>query len=129
MYDKAGIWINRRKALVGTLTPEGAHNTLIISKVAKHPERDDHRQRALSGPLNTYYDGVIAAVRGYANVLLFGPGEAKSELHKRLAKMQVGDHVTAVEAADKMTDREIIAKVREHFEPGAVRTPPGQPAV
>ena len=129
MYDKAGIWINQRKALVVTLTPEGPHTTLILSKVEKPPEQDERRQRALTGALNTYYDGVIAAVRGYANVLLFGPGEAKGELHKRLVKMQVGDHVTAVEAADKMTDREIIAKVREHFERGVVRAAPSQPAV
>jgi hypothetical protein len=35
--------------------------------------------------------------------------------------MKVGDFVMAAEAADKMTDREIIAKVRDHFGLGAVR--------
>ncbi len=131
MYDQAGIWIDRRKALVVTLTPQGAHTTLILSRVEKHPERGgaSRLERALTGALNTYYDVVIAAVRGYADVLLFGPGEAKGELHRRLVKMQVGDHVTALEAAEKMTDCEIVAKVREHFDRGAVRAPLSQPAV
>jgi hypothetical protein len=144
MNDMAGIWIDHRKAFVVTLSPEDDHTTLILSRVEKHPERggdsplkgpyeahgvpaDDSRQRALTGQLKDYYDAVIATVRGYEHVFLFGPGEAKGELHKRLAKMQVGEHVTAVEAADKMTDREIVAKVREHFGLSARRTQAHQP--
>ena len=136
MNDMAGIWIDHRKAFVVTLAPEADHTTLILSRVEKHLERggdsplkgpyeaqsvpaDDSRQRALTGQLKDYYDAVIATVRGYEHVFLFGPGEAKGELHKRLEKMKVGEHVTAVEAADKMTDREIVAKVREHFGLGA----------
>ena len=145
MHDMAGIWIDHRKALVVTLSPHGEDTKLILSGVEKHPERggdsplkgrhearsvpaDDTRQRALTGALNAYYDGVIAMVRGYTNVYLFGPGEAKGELHRRLEKMQVGEHVTAVEAADKMTDREIVAKVREHFGLSAMRAQPRRPA-
>lgn len=141
MNDMAGIWIDHRKALVVTPYLEEDHTMLILSRVEKHPERggdsplrgpheaqsvpaDDRRQRALTGQLNHFYDNVIAVVRGYDNVFLFGPGEAKGELHKRLVKMKVGERVTAVEAADKMTDREIIAMVREHFGLGALRAPP-----
>ncbi len=145
MHDMAGIWIDHRKAMIVTLRAHGEDTKLILSGVEKHPERggdsplkgrnesqgvpaDDSRQRALTGALNAYYDGVIAAIRGYDNVFLFGPGEAKGELHRRLEKMQVGEHVTAVDAADKMTDREIIAKVREHFGLGAWRAQPKRPA-
>jgi hypothetical protein len=42
--------------------------------------------------------------------------------------MKICDFVTAAEAADKMTDREIVAKVREHFGLGAVRAQAEQPA-
>jgi hypothetical protein len=47
--------------------------------------------------------------------LLFGPGEAKGELKKRLVKMKLGERVAAVETADKMTDGQIAAKVRDYF--------------
>jgi hypothetical protein len=138
MTDKAGVWIDHRKALIVVLSPDGEHTTLIASQVEKHPERggdsplkgsyearqvpaDDSRQRALTGELNLYYDAVIAAIRNYENLLLFGPGEAKGELHKRLVKMKLGARIAAVETEDKMTDRQIVAKVRAHFGLGAPR--------
>jgi hypothetical protein len=132
MKDKAGVWIDHRKALIVVVTPTGGHTALIISKVEKHLERsgdsplkgryeslqvpaDDSRQRALTRELNIYYDAVIAALRNAESVLIFGPGEAKGELNKRLVKNKLGGRVAAVETVDKMTDRQIAAKVRERF--------------
>lgn len=138
MNDHAGVWIDHRKAVIVGLTPEGELTTLILSKVQKHLDRggdspmkgayearqvpaDDTRQRALTGELNIYYDAVIAVLRNYASLLLFGPGEAKGELQSRLAKLNLGARVAAVETEDKMTDRQIIAKVRKHFGVSASR--------
>ena len=132
MTGKAGVWIDHRRAVVVSLTSDGEHVANIASNVEKHPERggdsplkgkyearqvppDDSRQRALTGELNHYYDAVIAAVRSFQQVLLFGPGEAKGELHKRLEKIKLGTLVTGVETEDKMTEPQIVAKVRGHF--------------
>ena len=129
---KAGVWIDHRKALIVVVAPDGERTTLIISKVEKHPQRsgdsplkgryaadqvpaDDSRQKALTGELNVYYDAVIAAARNAGSLLIFGPGEAKGELRKRLSKNKLGARIAAVETADKMTDRQIAAKVREYF--------------
>ncbi len=76
---------------------------------------DDSRQRALTGELNVYYDTVIEALRHYGHLVLFGPGEAKGELHKRLIKASLDARVEAVETSDRMTDPQIAAKVRAHF--------------
>ena len=117
-------------------TPTGEHTALIVSKVEKHLERsgdsplkgsyesaqvpaDDSRQRRLAGELNIYYDAVIAAVRNADSILIFGPGKAKGELKKRLVKHKLGGRVAAVETVDKMTDRQIAAKVREYFSASA----------
>jgi hypothetical protein len=138
MTGKAGVWIDHRRAVLVSLTAAGEHTTTILSKVEKHPERggdsplkgayeasqvpaDDSRQRALTGELNIYYDSVIAALREFETLLLFGPGEAKSELHRRMVKMNLGARVSAVETQDKMTDPQIVAKVRAHFGLGAPR--------
>ncbi len=138
---KAGVWIDHRKALIVVVTPAGERTTLIISKVEKHPERsgdsplkgryaasqvpaDDSRQRAYTGELNIYYDAVIAAVRNVESLVILGPGEAKGELRKRLVKNKLGGRVAAVATADKMTDRQIAAKVREYFsEPWSAQAP------
>jgi hypothetical protein len=39
----------------------------------------------------------------------------EGELRKRLEKDKLGGHILAIETADKMTDRQIAAKVREYF--------------
>jgi hypothetical protein len=76
---------------------------------------DDSRQKAFTGHLNIYYDAVIAAMRDAESILIFGPGEAKGELRKRLERNNLDGRIVAVETVDKMTDRQIAAKVRQHF--------------
>lgn len=139
MTDKAGVWIDHRNALIVAIGPGGEQTTRVVSKVEKHPERggdsplrgsydsdqvpaDNSRQRALTGELDIYYDEVIEALRGFDSLLIFGPGEAKGELNRRLASMKLAERVTAVETADKMTDPQIVAKVRTYFGVAAPRT-------
>ena len=141
MSSKSGIWLDHRKAVIVHLTEGSETITTIESNVEKHPERggdsplkgpyealqvpaDDSRQRALTGELNIYYDAVIAALPHQATVVIFGPGEAKVELRKRLAKIKPDVRVSATETEDKMTDRQIIAKVRAHFGLGSPRLQP-----
>ena len=137
-HAQGGVWIDHRQAWIVLLSPEGEQTAIILSKVEKHPERggdsplkgsyearqvpaDDRRQRALTGDLNEYYDAVGAALRGCGKVLILGPGEAKGELHARLLKLKLGEHIAAVQTADQMTEREVVAKVREYFGLGAPR--------
>jgi len=132
MNDNAGVWIDHRKAMVVILSSGKERVTSIASNVEKHLERagdsplkgsyeasqvpaDDARQRALTAELAIYYEAVIAQVRDAGSILIFGPGEAKGELERRLIKHKLGGLVAAVETEDKMTDRQIVAKVREYF--------------
>jgi hypothetical protein len=133
-----GIWIDHRKAIIVELTPDGETVKTVQSQVEKHPERggdspmkgsyealqvppDDSRQRALTGDLNRYYDAVIAGLPHDVSVLLFGPGEAKGEFHKRIVKTTPAAQISAGQTDDKMTDKQVIAKVRAHFGVGAPR--------
>lgn len=137
-HAHAGVWIDHRQAWVVLLSPDGDQTTVILSKVEKHPERggdsplkgsyeaaqvpaDDRRQRALTGELNGYYDTVGAALRRCGKILILGPGEAKGELHARLKRMNLGDHIAAIRTEGQMTQREVVAKVREHFGVAAPR--------
>ncbi len=128
----AGVWVDHRKAVVVLLTPGAEHLAVIVSRVEKHASRagdsplkgryeplqvtaDDRRQRSLTGELNIYYDTVITALRNADSIVIFGPGEAKGELKKRLVKHQLGKRIAAIATADKMTDRQIAAQVRDHY--------------
>jgi hypothetical protein len=48
--------------------------------------------------------------------LIFGPGEAKTELKKEMEKSrELAAKKITLEAADKMTERQIAARVRQFF--------------
>ena len=126
MARQAGLWIDHRKAVIVILTDEGEETKVIASNMEKHVRftggtasedgsTEDVRDRQFGNHLNSYYDRVVAAVRGADSIQLFGPGEAKAELKKRLEHAGLKGHVLAIETVDKMTDRQIAAKVREHF--------------
>jgi hypothetical protein len=77
---------------------------------------DDSRQRAYIGYLAHYYDEIVAYLRDAGAVLIFGPGEAKGELKKRFEKEKTGAHIVTMETTDKMTEPQIVAHVRHHFD-------------
>ena len=54
-------------------------------------------------------------IRDADSIWIFGPGEAKVELEKRLKQEDLGGRIVGVETVDKMTDHQIAAKVRDHF--------------
>jgi hypothetical protein len=135
MKANAGVWIDHRGAVIVTLTATGEHTARIFSEVEKHLERtgdsplsgayeaaqvpaDDRRQRALTAKLNGYYDAVMEALDDAQSILIFGPGEAKGELKKRLALHRLDSRVAAMETADRMSDQQILTKVRDYFSEG-----------
>lgn len=126
------MWIDHRKAVIAIVSDAGEKTLEIRSNVEKQPGRfkgvrstepyesqqvqaDDTHEREFMSHLNKYYDEVIAAVGNANFILLFGPGEAKGELKKRLEHAKPGGHIIAIETADKMSDQQITAKVREYF--------------
>ena len=126
MKKQVGLWIDHRKAVIVVVTEEGEDVKEIASDMEKHvrfsggPGTDDGsaedmRDRRFESHLNAYYDRVVAAVRGADSIQIFGPGEAKGELRRRLEREGLLGNVLALETVDKMTDRQIAAKVRERF--------------
>ena len=132
MSTNVGLWIDHRKAVIVAVTDKGEEIGLIISKVEKQLRRsgdsplkgpyeyqqvpaEDSRQRTFTGSFNIYYDAVIASIRDADSIEIFGPGEAKGELEKRIEQEGLKAHILAIETMDKMTDHQISAKVREHF--------------
>ena len=134
MTSQVGLWIDHRKAVIVTVSGEGEATRIVESGVEKrvrysggarsgtsHESRlgtgEDTRERHFEGQLTKYYDEVIAGIRSAEAILIFGPGEAKGELRKRLEHDGLGARIVGVETVDKMTDRQIAAKVRERLMP------------
>jgi hypothetical protein len=132
MKKEIGLWIDHREAIIVTVTDGGEEIKHISSNSGKHlrysgsshsktPEgskevtSEDRRDRKFTNNLNSFYDEIIAAIRDADFIQIFGPGEAKGELEKRLEHEGLKAHILAIETTDKMTDHQIAAKVRERF--------------
>jgi hypothetical protein len=131
MKTTAGLWIDHKKAVIVVVTDKGEEIKLIISKVEKQPGRsggvrttnpfeqqvlaDDSLERAFKRHLNIYYDAVISSIHDAEAILIFGPGEAKGELQKRIKRNKLSGRIVGIETVDKMTHRQIAARVRQYF--------------
>lgn len=133
MKQSVGLWIDHRKAIVVTIKNDKEAVQVIESnveprvrlaggsrtaspygpqEVASEGKRDERYRHHL----DAYYREVIQAIRDANSILIFGPGEAKGELKKAIEESrELGRRIVGVESADKMTQRQIAAKVRDYY--------------
>ncbi|MBL7077133.1 MAG: hypothetical protein ISS31_06660 [Kiritimatiellae bacterium] len=126
MSKSIGIWIDHEKAFVVTLR-EGREDVMRIESNVEGrvrlpgggptlvvPEgRPEHRH---TQHLRLFYRDVAETVKDAARLYIFGPGEAKGEFVKELRKSKaLATRIAAIETADKMTERQMAAKVRSFF--------------
>jgi hypothetical protein len=128
MKKKVGLWIDHRNALIVIPNGESDQILRILSNVerrgwfpcpaAKDRTADDIRDRGYASDLAKYYGSVISAIRDADSILITGPGEAKKELQKQMESLGLGPKIVGVEVADKMTDRQFAARIRQRFAAG-----------
>ena len=123
MKKQIGLWIDHKKAVIVMIKDGDEELKKISSNMEKHVRfssgdgsedgsSEDVRDRKFGNHLNNYYDEVIAYIRDADSIQIFGPGEAKGELEKRIKHEELKAHILTVETVNKMTDPQISAKVR-----------------
>jgi hypothetical protein len=132
MKKELGLWIDHRKAVIVTIENEVEVTREVQSNMEKHVRfssdthskapnaskestAEDMRDRQFGDHLADYYDGIISLIRDADSIWIFGPGEAKVELESRLKQSDFKGHIVEIETVDKMTDRQIAAKIRDHY--------------
>ena len=133
MMKNIGLWIDHKKAIIVIQSEQGEDIQIIESGMGRHiryrgasttksaysaqyQQGDNQLDNKFTEQLNKFYDKVIAHIRAAEAVLIFGPGEAKGELEKRITHEKVKAPIVGIETADKMTNRQIATKVRNYFE-------------
>ena len=132
-----GVWIDSRKALIVAET-DGAAGATVIRQITTNLEKqlrlssgeraktsyglqaapaDDMRETSSNENLKSFFDDVVAVVREAHSIFIFGPGEAKEEFKKRLEQDGLGGLIDEVAVVGRMSDRQIAAKVHDHFRP------------
>jgi hypothetical protein len=133
MANRVGLWIDHKQAVIVTVHEKGETVQKIESGAKRIEWRAKGRRRAPDGAqyaqgedqldnqfmeqLKKYYDRVAILLKGASSILIFGPGEARIEFKARLEREKGPPREIQVQPADKMTDRQIVARVREHFKP------------
>lgn len=97
-----------KKSIESDFTYETEKETLNRSESIMHNKEQQMNE--------AYYKELGDVILNYEHVLLFGPTNAKAELHNFLNKdLHFKDIQIDVETADKMTDNEKQAFVKNHF--------------
>lgn len=133
MKTQIGIWLDREKAVIVTLKggkevrsvhPSGVigHHRLSDGSRPSRPygpqieatgKKADERQRH---ELHKFYQALLGKLESGCEVLIMGPGETKGQLEKEIEdRKDLKCRIAAVLAADKMTEGQITAKVRDFF--------------
>lgn len=132
MAVRSAVWLDHEKAVIAMIEPGVERLAVVASHIrelfrapvgarSNHPwgrrnkSRDDIEVREQADMATRFFGEVIARLSGSESILVCGPGSAKNELVKRMRKSGMDDRVKAVESAEKMTDRQFLAKARAFF--------------
>jgi hypothetical protein len=122
MNPKVGIWIDHKKAVIVSASGNSVTAKTLESDVGPHtrysgPEDGEKKYEDRHGQhLDRYYDEVISQLGQPEALLLFGPGEAKLQLKERLSRSKaLAERLVGIETTDKLTEPQIVAKVKEHY--------------
>ena len=130
-----GVWISAKSATVLRWSPQLSVRHRIVSSVPgrhrstgrppteRHPAGEGHRDEHM----RTFFDEVTRALPGDDDVLLVGDGEVVDHFADRVraADERHGHHRRiAVEKSDRLTDRQLLARLRAFAGSPARRTRP-----
>lgn len=137
MEKQVGIWIDSKKAIIVTLdgqkeekiteidsevennvyhNKEGNKGTFSGSHHSDSETKFDNRKKE---QIDYFLKSVMLYVKGSDYLYLFGPGEIKIKLEQRIHddKTLGKINLKAVETSDSMTLNEIVAQVKDFYNP------------
>ena len=119
MYQHAVVWIDHRHA---TIIEFSFDDQRVVVVDREGGQQKVHRISGIPGsgkaPIDHhFFDEVAVALGGAFEILIVGPGSAKTEFHKDLGARHeaVAKKVLAVESVDHPSNGELLALARKHF--------------
>jgi hypothetical protein len=133
MKKNTGLWIDHREAILVSLEGENVVVQRVESEadshfrpsggwkaggtsVAQSVSKEQSAEESLKHQYHAFYKKVISLLGDSGGIAVFGPGEAKIELTKEIGKVHgLPEKITAVEACERMTENQFVAKVKALF--------------
>ncbi|MCK8140364.1 hypothetical protein MW871_00515 [Flavobacterium sp. I-SCBP12n] len=136
MKKQAGIWIDSTKAII-VILEEGIEKTTTLQSDLEnrvyhdkegdkgsffgnqHMDSQNTFDERIKHQTNAYLKEVSATIKDCDEIYIFGPAETKTKLEKKIQeeKSIFNGKLKAVEAAENMTLKQIIAKVKHFYTP------------
>ena len=137
MEKQVGIWIDTKKAIIVTLDghkeekiteiDSEVENSVYHNKesnkgtfsVGHHSDSETKFDNRKKEQMDYYLDAVMNYIKGSDYLYVFGPAETKTKLERRIRdKKSLGKiNLKAVETAGNMTLNEIVAQVKDFYNP------------
>ena len=132
MKREVGLWIDHRQAVIVTLKDDTetvehiqadfekrGSNTSDVQTMSESSLKidlaEDKHERHTQEMINHYYAEVSNHIKDATDVYIMGPGQARTEFQKYLETQKLPATILRVEPADKLSDAQIAAKVRQSF--------------
>ena len=128
-----GLWVDHENAIIVSLI-DGSHKVTHVESDIEGRFRlkggsrsnapwgiqsatsESKRDFRYNKHLNLYFQHIIDLLKDAKHIFIFGPGEAKIELKKEIEKNNILiNKISGIEASDKLTEPQIIAKVKKYF--------------
>lgn len=134
-----GVWIDRRQAVLVRLD-HGEASAVFMESNVDDPDRprggpaerhskgrgdlvsENKTQARWRQGLSRYIKQVARKLGEAERIYIAGPGRAKQELFKELVLLGHGDRIVKIDTADRMTHKQLTARVKSVFhigDPGA----------
>ncbi|XLS30714.1 hypothetical protein ACJD0Z_07760 [Flavobacteriaceae bacterium M23B6Z8] len=131
---KTGIWIDKEKAHLITLTDGEEHMETLYSEIESYKPSGGARSKTKWGPqdvvqdskylerekhqLRNYFKKIADKIDSAEAVAIFGPANTNSKLAEELRQnyKNIAARIVGVEKADSMTINQTKALVRSYFE-------------
>ncbi len=119
---RIGVWLDHTKALIieeknSTITSYAMESISREGENQNFGMDENLKQNTEQDQLSDFFKRITEVLKGYTEVLLFGPTDAKTELHNILKQDRHFDNVKIdVEITDNLTENQMHEFVKEHFE-------------
>jgi hypothetical protein len=119
-----GIWIDRKKAVIVSVTRDHSALTRLRSSLRAHGRyhgpRDSGGEKTYEARheqgVAHYLDAVARHVERGDEVLILGPGDTRHALARRISRIKSLIGVaTKASAADKISDADLVATIRRRY--------------
>jgi hypothetical protein len=119
----AGVCLDNAKAIIIASSSENGSGSYSIKErvyaPGVHAGGSEHsRNNARQSDLLKYYKSLSDHLRGYDEVLVFGPGMAQEQFGNHVeGDAQFKGKKITIASTEQLTDPQMIAKVRDFFSP------------